>query len=157
MSSAAVLSDGASALHASKSGFFARDGRNSPAPQLSGYDQYMARGPGTQIEHLPLLQNTDTRPTLSQHESTGSLPGYTQQVRYPSPPVGRVSPSQVQYPPAPVHQGSPSDGYREAPTHRPYHLQGGSQGTYPPQSYQRYTTDQGSSGNMPGRGPGAEY
>jgi len=143
MSSAPVLSDSSSTLHASKSGFFARDGdgRNSPAPQLGGHDQYMAHGPRVQTEQLPLLQSTDSRPTSSPHESTGSLAGYAQQVRYPPPPIGRMSPSQVQYPPTPVHRGSPSDGYREAPTHRPHHSQGLSQETYPPQSYPRYTTD----------------
>lgn len=154
ISSAAVLSDsGAPTLYGSKSGFFTPEGRNSPAPQLGGYDQYMTHGPGGQLEHLPLLQSNESRPTISPQESTSSGLGYAQPVRYPSPPVGRMSPSQVQYPPSPVHQGSPSDGYREAPTHRPYHSQSGSQGTYPPQSYQRYP-DQGPSRNIPERGSG---
>ncbi|KAF8520851.1 DUF221-domain-containing protein [Gautieria morchelliformis] len=147
LSSTTYLGDGTASLDASKSGFFAHEGRSSPAPQPAGYNQYMTGGPGMQLEQLPLLQNTDSRPTISRQESTTSLPVYAQHVQYPSSPVGRMSPSQVQYPPAPVHRASPSDGYREAPTHRPYP----SQGTYPPQSYRGQSSDQGPSGNMAGR------
>jgi hypothetical protein len=101
---------------------FPAGGRNSPAPSLPGYGQYLRQGPslGSEIElsrfdpdHQPLLPATLVPgPAQSSH----SLPGYASP---PYPPLGAT-----QYPPPPgtVHHGrGPSnDGYREAPTHRPF-------------------------------------
>jgi len=143
-----ILGEGGSSLGPSKSGFFAH-GRSSPAPQLPGYDQYMIRGPASQFENLPLLENTDGRPQYPHQESTASGSWHGQQPYYSPSSLSRLSSSDVQYPPPPM-QSSPSEGYREAPIHRPYLPQG----QYPPQAHRQYTSDQGSSGNAAGRGAG---
>ncbi|KAF8526059.1 DUF221-domain-containing protein [Hysterangium stoloniferum] len=109
-------------------GFFAHDGRSSPAPSIS-YDQYGAKAPATP-ENLPLLYPTDSR----QASMTTDSSIYAQQMQWAS---RTNSPPGVQYPPAPVHQSTPSEGYREAPTHRPYPSQEGyfAQGGYSTQGY----------------------
>ncbi|KAF8583815.1 DUF221-domain-containing protein [Ramaria rubella] len=158
MASTQFLSNAGSSLHASKSGFFANNGRDSPAPQVPGYDQYMTKGPGSQLENFPLLQSIDSRPTISAHESTGSLPEYAQPTQHAFPPPGRMSPGGTQYPPPPAHRSSPSDGYREAPIHRPYPSQGGypPQGAYPPSGHRHYPSDQGPPSNLTGPGTGGQ-
>ena len=106
---------------------FPTGGRNSPAPSLAGYNRYLTHGPhgGSEIElsridldQQPLLPSTLVPgPGQSSHSLP---PGYAS----PQPPY--AAPGTTQYPPQPAYHGrAPSnDGYREAPTHRPYSRQG---------------------------------
>jgi hypothetical protein len=102
-------------------------GRNSPAPSLPGYGRYLNQGPGRESEIELVRLDADQQPLLptallSGHgggQSSHSLPGYNS----PQPPY--AAPAGAQYPPPPgiaYHGQVPSvDGFREAPTHRPYH------------------------------------
>lgn len=110
-----MMSDTAS-LYPSKGQFY-DGGRSSPAPAIPGYNTYLAHG--TQASEIELSQLNlpyvgDEQPLLPGTQSTSSLPGYA------TPPQ-----TYEQYPPPPgvapvYHSNSPSDGYREAPMHRPY-------------------------------------
>jgi calcium permeable stress-gated cation channel len=104
---------------------FPAGGRHSPAPSLTKYNRYLEHGPrgGSEIElaRIDLDQQPLLPPMLlpGQSSSSHSLPlppGYTS----PQPPY--AAPGTTQYPPRPTYYGqTPSnDGYREAPTHRPY-------------------------------------
>jgi len=138
IASTAMLSDGAS-LHPAKSQFYAA-GRTPPAKQQpTGYDQYMAHGPDielsrfdTQTDKLPLLghaqqgsgsgyfdQNYSSPNGTPGNGSTATLPRYQYQGHNtPPPPVPQYPPGMPQYPPS-MQRGQPSEGYREAPVHRP--------------------------------------
>ncbi|KAI0251134.1 DUF221-domain-containing protein [Lactifluus subvellereus] len=102
---------------------FPASGRNSPAPSLPGYGRYLAQG-HSEIElarfdpdRQPLLPTTLI---AGAGQSTSSLPGYfaSPQLPYAAPPAGQYPPP----PPGTAYHGRvpSSDGYREAPTHRPY-------------------------------------
>lgn len=100
---------------------FSASGRDSPAPSLPGYGRYLAQGP-SEIElsrfdpdQQPLLPTTLI---AGAGQSTSTLPGYSSpQPPYAAPPAGQYPP-----PPSTAYHGrvSSNDGYREAPTHRPY-------------------------------------
>jgi hypothetical protein len=100
---------------------FPAGGRHSPAPSLAGYNRYLNHGSrgGSEIElaRIDLDQQPLLPSTLLPGPSSHSLPpGYAS----PQPPY--AAPGTTQYPPQPAYRGqTPSnDGYREAPTHRPY-------------------------------------
>jgi len=107
----------------STSGFPA-GGRNSPAPSLPGYGRYLRQGTSLGSEIELTLFDPDQQPLLpptlvpGPAQSSHSLPGYSS----PQPPY--APPGTRQYPPPPgtaYHGRGPSnDGYREAPTHRPF-------------------------------------
>ncbi|KAI0062426.1 DUF221-domain-containing protein [Artomyces pyxidatus] len=114
-----MMSD-AGSVYPSKSQFY-EGGRASPAPTVPGYNNYLAHGAQNseiELSRLDIPYHGDQQPLLPNAQSTSSLPGYSlPQQPYDSP--------QAQYPPPPginpaYHASSPSDGYREAPTHRPY-------------------------------------
>jgi calcium permeable stress-gated cation channel len=91
---------------------FPPSGRNSPAPSLPGYGRYLAQGP-SEIELARFDQ--DQQPLLPTTLIAGaanpgqSAPRYSPQPPYAAPPPG-------------VYHGqiAGNDGYRQAPTHRPY-------------------------------------
>ncbi|OAX42791.1 DUF221-domain-containing protein [Rhizopogon vinicolor AM-OR11-026] len=111
------------------------EGRASPAP--SAFDRYLVKGPSrsqSDIELARMNQSVDQLPLLTDHQSYGyfdagqqqpPLPGYsspgrmTPPARYASP-APMAMPPHMQYPPHPGMQRSPTEGYREAPLHRPY-------------------------------------
>lgn len=102
-------------------------GRDSPAPSLPGYGRYLSQGTGRESDIELVRFDADQQPLLPSAllaghgagPSSQSLPGYTS----PQPPY--AAPGATQYPPPPgiaYHAQYPSnDGFREAPTHRPYH------------------------------------
>lgn len=112
-------------------------GRNSPAPSLPGYGRYLSQGlPGRESEIELARFDADQQPLLPATLMAGhglgasshSLPGYST----PHPPY--ADPALTQYPPPPgiaYHGRVPSnEGFREAPTHRPYHDRGSSGYSY---------------------------
>lgn len=112
-------------------------GRASPAPPP--FDRYLAQGPSQSLNDIELArmnQSVDQLPLLTDHQSYGyfdarqqpppsPLHGYgspdrmTPPSRYGSPAPMATLP-QMQYPPHPGMHRSPTEGYREAPLHRPY-------------------------------------
>ncbi|KAG1739129.1 uncharacterized protein EDB91DRAFT_1136016 [Suillus paluster] len=111
-------------------------GRASPAPPA--FDRYLAQGPSqsqSDIELARMNHSVDQLPLLTDHQSYGyfdarqqpppsPLAGYspdrmTPPVRYGSP-APMATPPQMQYPPHPGMHRVPTEGYREAPLHRPY-------------------------------------
>jgi len=108
-------------------GGFPAGGRDSPAPSLPGYARYLNRGPGMDSEIELSRFDPDRQPLLPSTllpgagQSTQTLPGY------PSPQPPHVVSGISQYPPPPGNayhgRGSGSDGFREAPMHRPYSRQ----------------------------------
>jgi len=131
-------------------------GRASPVP--SAFDRYLAKGPSQSQSHIELTrmnQSVDQLPLLTDHQPYGyfdnrqqpPLPGYsspdrmTPPVRYESPAPMATLP-QMQYPPHPGTHRSPTEGYREAPLHRPY----------PPHRDTPSYSGESQSQNMAGRG-----
>ncbi len=106
---------------------FSAGGRNSPAPSLPGYNRYLNQGPGVDSEIELVRFDPDQQPLLpptlipGPGKSSQSLPGYSS----PQPP--NATPGITQYPPpagaAYYGRVTSNDGYREAPTHRPYSRQ----------------------------------
>jgi calcium permeable stress-gated cation channel len=104
---------------------FPASGRNSPAPSLPGYGRYMAHGPSSSEIELtrfdpdrqPLLPATLLPGAVDVGQSGQPLPYSSPQPPYAAPPGGQYPP-----PPGTAYHGqtSSNDGYREAPTHRPY-------------------------------------
>jgi hypothetical protein len=106
---------------------FPAGGRNSPAPSFSGYNRYLTHGPRgdseIELSRFDLDQQPLLPPTLlpGPGQSSHSLPpGYAS----PQPPY--AAQGATQYPPQPAYHGrmSSHDGFREAPTHRPYSRHG---------------------------------
>ncbi|KAG2369219.1 hypothetical protein BDR07DRAFT_1267749 [Suillus spraguei] len=112
-------------------------GRASPAPPA--FDRYLAQGPSqssNDIELTRMNQSVDQLPLLTDHQSYGYFDARQQPP--PSPLHGHDSPDQItppsrygspapmatlpqmQYPPHAGMHRSPTEGYREAPLHRPY-------------------------------------
>ncbi|KAF8270502.1 DUF221-domain-containing protein [Lactarius quietus] len=76
-------------------------GRDSPAPSLPGYGRYLSQGPRRDSEIELVRFDADQQPLLPPNLMAGHVP----------PPPG------IAY-----HGRVPSnEGFREAPTHRPYH------------------------------------
>lgn len=106
---------------------FSAGGRNSPAPSLPGYNRYLNQGPGVDSDIELVRFDADQQPLLpptlipGPGKSSQSLPGYSS----PQPP--NATPGITQYPPpagaAYYGRVTSNDGYREAPTHRPYSRQ----------------------------------
>lgn len=106
---------------------FPAGGRDSPAPSLPGYGRYLNQGPGMDSEIELTRFEPDQQPLLpatllpGPGQSSLSLPDYSS----PQPPY--ATPGTTQYPPPPgtAYHGrvTSNDGYREAPTHRPYSRQ----------------------------------
>lgn len=129
MASTNVLAGDGASLYASKSTFYANSRSSSPAPPLppsDSYNRYIAQGPG---HHL--AQNSEIEMSRIGGPSSDHLPLLTTQQGYfdgasapvPQYPQQRNSPyhsPQSQYPPAPAMYSNESDGYRQAPIHRPY-------------------------------------
>ncbi|KAH7927441.1 DUF221-domain-containing protein [Leucogyrophana mollusca] len=170
-----VGSDAAS-IYQQKSHYYtaSNGGRASPAP--TAYDRYMAKGPSnsqSEIELARLDTSVDQLPLLTEQQAYGyydinqspmpPLPGYTSPARM-TPPTRFGSPSpqtqytpqaqyltqspQAQYPPHPGSYRTPSEGYREAPLHRPQ----------PPQQRQNSSyQDEAPQQNFAGRGVGRGY
>lgn len=119
-------------------------GRASPAP--SAFDRYLAKGPSqsqSDIELARMNQSVDQLPLLTDHQSYGfnSPDRMTPPPRFGSPAPMAMQP-QMQYPPHPGMQRTPTEGYREAPLHRPYPPH------HPTSSYSNEPLSQ----NMAGRG-----
>ncbi|KAF8435022.1 hypothetical protein L210DRAFT_937871 [Boletus edulis BED1] len=120
-------------------------GRASPAP--SAFDRYATKTPmnpsnlsaielsrlGSSVDHLPLLNDAgyNIGDTRNQDPLGAPLPRYASpdpMMRPPSryaspmaqPPPRLASPAPLHYPPQAGMQYSPTEGYREAPLHRPY-------------------------------------
>ncbi|KAI9465279.1 hypothetical protein BJY52DRAFT_1388541 [Lactarius psammicola] len=89
-------------------------GRNSPAPSLPGYGRYLSQGLSRDSEIELVRFDPDQQPLL--------------------PATLMAAPAATQYPPPPgiaYHGRVPSnEGFREAPTHRPYHSRGESVYSY---------------------------
>ncbi|KAG1860839.1 hypothetical protein F4604DRAFT_1790278 [Suillus subluteus] len=132
-------------------------GRASPAPPP--FDRYLAQGPSQSLNDIELArmnQSVDQLPLLTDHQSYGyfdarqqpppsPLHGYDSPDRMTPPsrygsPAPMATPPQMQYPPHPGMYRSPTEGYREAPLHRPY----------PHRPTSTYSVDP--SQNMSGRG-----
>ncbi|KIJ65940.1 hypothetical protein HYDPIDRAFT_87248 [Hydnomerulius pinastri MD-312] len=125
-------SDSASLYH-QKTHYYAGSvagGRASPAP--TAYDRYLAKGPsnsqseielariGQSNDQLPLLNDPGYGFTDGQNQPPlPPLPGYSSPERM-TPPTRFASPGPLQYPPQSSAYRSPTEGYREAPLHRPY-------------------------------------
>ncbi|KAG1903283.1 uncharacterized protein F5891DRAFT_1211537 [Suillus fuscotomentosus] len=109
-------------------------GRASPAPPA--FDRYLAQGPSQSLNDIELArmnQSVDQLPLLTDHQSYGYFDARQQPPPSPlheynspdrmTPPSRYGSPApmatlpQMQYPP---HPGIHTEGYREAPLHRPY-------------------------------------
>ncbi|KAG2109235.1 uncharacterized protein F5147DRAFT_753188 [Suillus discolor] len=109
-------------------------GRASPAPPA--FDRYLAQGPSQSVNDIELArmnQSVDQLPLLTDHQSYGYFDARQQPPPSPlheynspdrmTPPSRYGSPApmatlpQMQYPPRP---GIHTEGYREAPLHRPY-------------------------------------
>jgi len=125
-------------------------GRNSPAPSLPGYGRYLGQGPVRESDIELVRFDPDQQPLLpsallaghGEGPSAQSLPGYTS----PQPPYAAAAATQYPPPPGITYHGQvPSiDGFREAPTHRPYHGRASS-------GYS-YNSGSESGPNMAGRG-----
>ncbi|KAF7964597.1 hypothetical protein HWV62_5091 [Athelia sp. TMB] len=165
-----ILGSDNASLHPSKSAYYA-NGRSSPAPGVpalpTGYNQYLAQGPGhhsnqSDIEMSRIGPSSDHLPLLPAQQ------GYFDNT--PPPPIGspyqqqRGSPGgspRSQYPPAPAMYRGESDGYREAPIHRPYphsrqmsnfSSQGGHTTPAHSRDHSRYSQVPEQPSNMAGRG-----
>ncbi|KAG1760603.1 hypothetical protein EDD22DRAFT_1043847 [Suillus occidentalis] len=131
-------------------------GRASPAPPA--FDRYLAQGPSQSLNDIELARmnhSVDQLPLLTDHQSYGYFDARQQPSPSPlhgspdrmAPPSRYGSPApmasqlQMQYPPAPGMHRGPTEGYREAPLHRPYP---------PHRPTSGYSND--SSQNMPVRG-----
>ncbi|KAG2159151.1 uncharacterized protein EDB93DRAFT_1118427 [Suillus bovinus] len=109
-------------------------GRASPAPPA--FDRYLAQGPSQSVNDIELARmnrSVDQLPLLTDHQSYGYFDARQQPPPSPlheynspdrmTPPSRYGSPApmatlpQMQYPP---HSGVHTEGYREAPLHRPY-------------------------------------
>jgi calcium permeable stress-gated cation channel len=118
MATTNVLGDGASIMGPSKSGFYA-DGRDSPAPQVPGYDRYLNQGPLGSTKEEYELTRFDTTP--SQYQDEQPLLASQQRLGYFDPSALSGAAQLPAYPSASqVNVNMGGDGYREAPLHRPH-------------------------------------